>query len=182
MVASAREETRSLEMLTEGRFELRTLDEARRLASALATRFPDPAAAGLGLLELIVNAVEHGNLGISTAEKARLLRSGTWEVEVRRRLALPANAAKRVRVELRRDESSLTVLVSDDGPGFDWTRFRELDPARAFEPNGRGIALARQLSFPEMEYIGRGNAVRVVVALPVADESAAVPAGQGVPA
>jgi CheY-like chemotaxis protein len=182
MVAAAREETGSLAMLTEGRFEMRTLDEARRLASALATQFPDPAAAGLGLLELMVNAVEHGNLGISTAEKARLLQSGTWEAEVRHRLSLPANAAKRVRVELHRDATSLTVLVSDDGPGFDWARFRELDPARAFEPNGRGIALARQLCFPDMEFIGRGTAVRVMVQLKQAGEAPLVPAGQGVPA
>jgi CheY-like chemotaxis protein len=182
MIAGSRDEARSLGMLSEGRFQLRTLDEARHLASALASQFPDPAAAGLGLLELIVNAVEHGNLGISTAEKARLLQRGTWESEVQHRLSLPANAGKRVRVELHRDETSLTVVISDDGPGFDWMRFRELDASRAFEPNGRGIALARQLSFPDMEYIGCGNAVRLVVALPGGQDASAALAGQGVPA
>lgn len=147
----------------EGPFELRTLDEARQLAACLAAQFPDPAAAALGLIELMVNAVEHGNLGISTAEKADLLRRGVWEEEVGRRLGLPENAAKRVRVELCREARSLTLLIRDDGPGFDWRQYCELDPARAQEPNGRGIALARQLAFPDLEYLGGGNVARVVV-------------------
>jgi hypothetical protein len=55
--------------------------------------------------------------------------------------------------------------VKDEGPGFDWRAFLELDPQRAFEPNGRGIALARQLCFRDMEFLGSGNEVRVVLAL-----------------
>lgn len=149
-----------------GRFELRTLEEARWLSALLAAEFPDPATAGLGLLELIVNAVEHGNLGISTEEKSRLLSHGAWEEEVNRRLDLGENIAKRVRVDLRRDARSITVAISDEGPGFEWERFSDLDPARALAPNGRGIALARRLAFPDLEYLGCGNQVRVVVALP----------------
>lgn len=147
----------------EDRFELRTLDEARHLAASLAARFPDPGAAVLGLVELMVNAVEHGNLRISTAEKADLLRRGVWEEEVKRRLLLPENAVKRVRVELCREPHALTLLIRDDGPGFDWKQYFELDPARAQEPNGRGIALARQLAFPDLEYLDGGCVARIVV-------------------
>lgn len=183
MIDAAGEESRSLGLLREGRFEVRTLEEARRLAAALAAQFPDPATAGIGLLELIVNAVEHGNLGISTAEKAALLQRGSWEQEVQRRLVLPENAAKQVRVHLQREAGRLLVEIGDDGPGFDWTRFRELDPARAFEPNGRGIAIARQLSFPDLEYLGRGNVVRVAVVLPAAGaQQRPEDARQGMPA
>lgn len=153
----------SLGQQREGLFELRTLCEARQLAAFLAAQFPDPAAAALGLIELMVNAVEHGNLGISTDEKADLLRRGVWEQEVQRRLLLPENASKRVRVELCRAARSLTLLIHDDGPGFDWRQYCELDPARALEPNGRGIALARQIAFPDLEYLGGGNVARVVV-------------------
>ena len=32
-----------------------------------------------------------------------------------------------------------------------------MDPARAFDPNGRGIALARMLSFTNITYEGCGN-------------------------
>ena len=32
-----------------------------------------------------------------------------------------------------------------------------MDPERAFDPNGRGIALARMLSFSSITYEGCGN-------------------------
>src|SRR4051812_8561162 len=38
------------------------LDEAHQLAGSLANLCPDPAAAAMGLTELLVNAIEHGNL------------------------------------------------------------------------------------------------------------------------
>jgi hypothetical protein len=53
--------------------------------------------------------------------------------------------------------------ISDDGPGFDWRRFLDFDPERAFAPNGRGIALSRQLSFSSLTYISAGQPVVVTV-------------------
>jgi hypothetical protein len=47
--------------------------------------------------------------------------------------------------------------------GFDWPRYLEMDAERAFAPNGRGIALARQLAFGDLEYQGNGNTVRATV-------------------
>ena len=50
--------------------------------------------------------------------------------------------------------------VSSTPPGaFDWQRFLTFDPERAFDPNGRGIAMARMMSFATLEYQGRGNVV-----------------------
>ena len=54
---------------------------------------PDPEAVIIGLTELLVNAVEHGNLGITYEDKTALNAAGTWDTEVRRRLALPENAS-----------------------------------------------------------------------------------------
>jgi len=47
--------------------------------------------------------------------------------------------------------------VADQGQGFNWRSFLEMDPLRAFDPNGRGIALARMLSFSNICYEGCGN-------------------------
>jgi len=55
--------------------------------------------------------------------------------------------------------------VRDEGPGFRWREFLELDPSRAFAPNGRGIALARELAFSGLEYKDPGNLVVAIVAL-----------------
>ncbi len=43
----------------------------------------------MGLSELLVNAIEHGNLEIGYDEKSRLLQSEGWQGEIDRRLALP---------------------------------------------------------------------------------------------
>ncbi len=165
MSRAASLEPQSLRLLREARFRLQSLADARQLATALASCFADQPGTALGFLELFVNAVEHGNLGITLAEKATLLKEGTWEAEVERRLAAPANRDKWVDVSYVRGADRVTVHVKDAGPGFDWRGFMELDPQRAFEPNGRGIALARQLCFREMEYLGSGNEVRVVLSL-----------------
>lgn len=44
------------------------------------------------------------------------------------------------------------IRIEDEGNGFEWKKFLELAPERAFSPNGRGIALTRMLGFGEIEY------------------------------
>ena len=39
----------------------------------------------------------------------------------------------------------------------------DFDPDRAFDPHGRGIAVARLSSFDDLEYIGDGNEVVATV-------------------
>jgi CheY-like chemotaxis protein/anti-sigma regulatory factor (Ser/Thr protein kinase) len=153
----------ALGFLGEGEFVIRTLDEAHKLASFVALLGPQPETLAMGLSELLVNGIEHGNLGIDFAEKSRLREADRWEFEVDRRLSLPDNLKKVVRLRILRDEDRWVFEISDDGPGFDWRRFLDFDPERAFAPNGRGIALSRQLSFSSLTYIPPGNVVIVTV-------------------
>jgi YesN/AraC family two-component response regulator len=87
--------TRTLTMLQEGRFEFRTLEQARDLATLLAGASGIGDRLVVGLSELLINAVEHGNLGIDYATKPRLNTAGTWLEEVGRRLALPEFSGRR---------------------------------------------------------------------------------------
>lgn len=134
-----------------------TLDEAHHLAGELANLCPDVGATAMGLTELLVNAIEHGNLGITYAEKKHLRQSDGWETEVVRRLSSPEYSAKRARLTIERHENSVVFTIEDEGAGFDWKRYLEFDPERMFDPNGRGIAMARQVAFGTLEYRGRGN-------------------------
>jgi hypothetical protein len=154
----------AMTLLDQAVFRLRTLDEARVLSAALASLCADPDAAGFGLLELLANAVEHGNLGIGFEDKARLLAAGRWEEEVAARLAADANAAKFVEVRCARARGRLAVSIRDAGAGFDCSPYLEIDQARAHRPNGRGIALAREVAFETMRYRARGNRVDVTLA------------------
>ncbi|MEY2631652.1 MAG: hypothetical protein RIR00_306, partial [Pseudomonadota bacterium] len=155
----------ALQFLERGEFAFKTLREATQLATFIAAACPHPENTVLGLSELLVNAVEHGNLGITYDEKAALKRSEQWEHEVERRAALPENRHKQVRLEFQRSSHSITLRITDQGSGFNWKRFLELDPERAFDPNGRGIALARLLSFASVQYEGSGNIVTATVSL-----------------
>lgn len=153
----------SLALVKHARFELATLDEAQNLAALIASVCDNPELVAMGLSELLINAVEHGNLGISFAEKARLKGRDGWCEEVERRLALPENLTKRVSLSVSRIDNGWEFEIRDQGAGFDWAEFLELAPERAFAPNGRGIALARQLAFSELEYLDGGRRVRVRV-------------------
>lgn len=146
-----------------GYFEIQTMDEGQELASLLASVCPRSDKVALGLWELMLNAIEHGNLGITYQEKAQLVETDKWFEEVERRMALPENASKKVMVWFESSDDDIRFLIRDHGPGFDWKAFEELNPERAFDPNGRGIHLSRTVSFDRIEYKGGGNEVLAVI-------------------
>ena len=158
-----REMKNALAQLTEARFSLRTPDEARRMASLLADACPDPQRRVAGFLELLVNAIEHGNLDIGFDTKSELLAEGTWLDEVERRLKLPENRQKKVDIHFLRRESEIEVTISDHGAGFHHSSFTPNGSEGAAALHGRGISVARRLSFDELTYLGNGNQVRVLV-------------------
>jgi len=164
---SALERTqRVLHLLSEARFSFQDLDEARALAAELANRAASPSMAVIGLTELLINAVEHGNLEIDYATKSQLLEAGQWHEEVERRLTEPAYADRMVSVECQFIHPVATITIRDQGQGFVWDNYLEMRPDRAFDLHGRGIAMAKQLSFSAVEYLGKGNVVRVTFPMP----------------
>lgn len=150
-------------MLIKGQFRLRTLVEARTLATALSAYYPHPQRVYLGISELLINAVEHGNLAVSYAEKSRLLQEGRWEEEIEHRLTLPEYAGKMVDVILEHSPQEMRLSITDCGTGFDCQKYMKMSPERAFDPNGRGIAMSRMTSFDKLEYLGKGNQLLAVV-------------------
>lgn len=150
---------RGLSTLRRGTFEFRTITEANELGTLLAYACPDPETQVVGLSELLINAVEHGNLGISYKEKSDLLSSNSWQAEIDRRLSLDEYRNRRVRVEFERHDDEVRITIRDEGSGFDWMSYLEIDPRRAFDTHGRGIAMAKMFSFSRLEYHGNGSEV-----------------------
>ena len=149
----------SLTNLETGQFRFQTLDEAHGLAVFLATACPDPTRVVMGLTDLLANAVEHGNLGISYDEKTALHETNQWEEEIHRRFTLPENADKWVNVSFERFPFEVRITITDQGKGFDWKQYMEMDPTRACSSHGRGIVMAKALCFDNLEYRGTGNEV-----------------------
>ena len=73
---------------------------------------------------------------------------------------------KRVTLNFQRDGQSITLRITDEGRGFAWQDYLEMNPDRACDPNGRGIALARMLSFNSIFYEGCGNVAVATLANP----------------
>ena len=117
----------------------------------------------IGLGEMILNAVEHGNLGISTTEKETALADGRFPGLVASRLAMPENAGKRVWIESRLAGGEFRVTVRDEGTGFDWRALAAADPGATLA--GRGVLLAR-FHFDEVRWNERGNEVTLVKRVP----------------
>ncbi|MFN2441791.1 MAG: response regulator, partial [Thermoanaerobaculia bacterium] len=115
-----RQGLKTLGLLDEALFRLQTVDEAKAVGAILANVCPDPYSAVIGLTELLLNAVEHGNLGITYEEKSTLKHRDEWSDEVERRLALPENADKRVTVRYARTGDESRFTITDEGEGFDW--------------------------------------------------------------
>ncbi|MEO5334913.1 MAG: response regulator [Magnetococcus sp. YQC-5] len=145
------------------RFVIRTLQEARNLSGVLAKLCYDPERRGVGFLEILWNAIEHGNLGVSYDEKTRLLSEGMWEEEINHRLEMPQYREKMVEILVNHDTTGTTFLIKDQGDGFDWGKYLTFDPRRATHTHGRGIAMANTISFDRLEYRGKGNEVVLFV-------------------
>ncbi|MGE5385338.1 MAG: response regulator [Betaproteobacteria bacterium] len=159
------EESRWLMQSAEYRFS--SLQDINALVPLLAGVTAAPAEVAPGLADLMLNAVEHGNLEITYAEKSRLKLDGDWEAEIARRLALPKYRERFATIRAERLGNQWQFTIADQGGGFDWRDYLDFDPSRAFDPNGRGIAMAHKMSFLALEYRGKGN---IVVATAAAQE------------
>ncbi len=151
----------TLGLLRKAEYCFQTPEQARSLAACLSNAFPHPDRVAMGLLELFLNAVEHGNLALGYALKGKLQTENRWQEEIERRLQDPLFASRQVTVRVTRVADALEVEVEDQGNGFDWWDYLEMSAERAADTHGRGIALAKALSFDSLEYIGNGSRVRV---------------------
>lgn len=161
-----RAQLNALQFLQAGQFTIRHLSEARQLASLIAQACPDPDSAVLGIAEILINSIEHGNLGLNYAEKSQLKLENRWQEELARRATLPENLAKTVQLEFERHRDRIILRISDQGAGFAWQNYLEIDPQRAADPNGRGIALARLLSFSKLTYERNGSVAVITIDQP----------------
>lgn len=155
----------SLNMMKCAHFQFQTLDEAHSLSMYLARSCPEPQKIVFGLSELFINAVEHGNVGITYDEKSDLNNKGTWRSEVDRRLSLPENKDKFVDVTFDRNEKDIKIVIHDKGEGFDWGKYMEFSPDRIFDNHGRGIASSNMMSVDHLQYNDAGNEVTAIILL-----------------
>lgn len=120
----------SLSLLDSGSFSYHNLDESRVLTKLLAAACPEPDKVANGLSELLINAVEHGNLEISYTEKSNLLANHKWEEEIEHRLKQSKYASRYVSVQFERNANAISIEITDQGKGFEWQEYLQISPER----------------------------------------------------
>jgi CheY-like chemotaxis protein len=164
-------------LLSEAEFTLRTHAEARLIAAALAQLTAHPDDTARGLMELLDNAIEHGNLAIGYELKAKCLLDKRWLEEILQRSAMADYKDRLVRVHVQRALHTLHVTVTDEGRGFDWESYTRANAARLDKPNGRGIMVAAG-ALDGLRYTGSGSEVHCDLHLADQPASAQAPDSQ----
>ncbi|HMV43553.1 MAG TPA: ATP-binding protein [Leptospiraceae bacterium] len=143
---------------------LTQVDFICKRVSKACSKYLDHDIAGelrLCLKELLVNSVEHGNLGITFEEKSESLANDEYFQVLINRQKDPKNITKKVIVEYSLLADQVEFRITDMGDGFDHekmlTRPRN-DSTLSQVGHGRGIMMAREF-FDKIEFNGKGNSV-----------------------
>lgn len=155
----------SFDLLDTGKFKFQTLTDAESLSAFLANCFPDPSRVITGLGELLINAIEHGNLSIGYTRKTELLNQNIWRAEINKRQLSEDYNQKYAEAVITKKDDGVYVVITDQGDGFDWKKFMRIDHSRAGDNHGRGIAQANATSFDKLTYNDKGNQVIAFVGL-----------------
>jgi len=149
--------TESAQLLQSGHFTFKTIEQAKNLSNFLANLTPKPNKVAIGLFELLVNAVEHGNLEIGYQEKTKLIHHDLLQTEIQKRLKRVPYNERHVDVLIERLNRTLLITITDMGQGFDSQPYLDFSMERAMDNHGRGIMMASKLSFDELRYSEKGN-------------------------
>ena len=147
----------SFNLIQTCKFNFRTMEEAESLSAFMAHCFPDATRVLPGLAELMINAVEHGTYDIGYERKSDLIESGTLRAEINRRQGLSEYAGRSVEALITHKDNGIYAVITDQGAGFNWKRFMTIEPSRARDNHGRGIAQANAISFDKLSFNEKGN-------------------------
>ena len=109
------------------------------------------------MMELLLNAVEHGNCNISYDEKTEWLKQGRDVLElIKIKRMDPVVGTRKVLITYDISLERTRITIKDDGPGFDWRS--ALDAP--FEAGLHGMGIKMSQSFvKELYYNDAGNEV-----------------------
>ncbi len=128
------------------------------------SKYADPATAlgiEIGVREMIINAIEHGNLGVTYEDKTHTQSRDEYFRFLADRQKDPRFRDRKVRIQYMLDRRRVLYVIQDEGEGFDHRRLSvesTEDSNRERLGHGRGIGMARNI-FDTVRYNDRGNQV-----------------------
>jgi serine phosphatase RsbU (regulator of sigma subunit)/FixJ family two-component response regulator/anti-sigma regulatory factor (Ser/Thr protein kinase) len=116
----------------------------------------------IGLQEVLINAIEHGNLDITNKEKQELLDRGDYNRILKERMQLPEYRDKFVDIKIFSTPEYLKLTIQDMGKGFDPSSIPDPEnPENFLKECGKGILMAIH-AFDNVEYNNIGNCVTLI--------------------
>lgn len=118
----------------------------------------------LCLMELLVNAMEHGNLDISFEEKTEALDNNDYYQLLYKRQHNPNFKNKRIMVDFSLEPDKVEIRITDEGKGFDHKKHLakvDTEGVSLRSTHGRGLQMAKNF-FHTFEYNEKGNSVYLV--------------------
>lgn len=118
----------------------------------------------LALYEMLINAIEHGNCGISYDDKTRFLEHGGSIPDlIEERCKNPLLSKKTVTFDYTMYPSYARFVIADEGNGFDWrTMLATIHKKDNLRLHGRGIILTRE-TVRAISYNAPGNEVTLEI-------------------
>lgn len=136
-------------------FKIKDREDVIPLCSLLTQYFPNEKRNVLcmGLNEIILNGIVHGNLDVDSAIKDQVGGNQIFEQKVQEREKESPYNTRYVDVTLTRMKEQIKVVIEDEGKGFDPRTLKDplSDPNCLLLPYGRGIAMTR-FAFDEVEF------------------------------
>ncbi|MCX7024808.1 MAG: ATP-binding protein [Spirochaetes bacterium] len=135
--------------------------EIGEISTRLRTQLGEPRPCRLR--EVIVNAIEHGNLEIGFGEKTESQQKQRYFEFLQQRRLEPAYRDRRVFVEYSVSAARATYRVTDEGKGFDHHGFllESGEPDPGMLEHGRGLFMAMN-AFDRVVFNDKGNQVTLV--------------------
>lgn len=116
----------------------------------------------VGIREILINAIEHGNLEITNEEKTKFLQEGIYQDIIKERLNNPKYKNRKVSVEYKFTENEIIYKIADEGNGFDVQKYlNRKDIHLSDSMHGRGIFIAKN-AFDKILYNKKGNSTILI--------------------
>lgn len=144
-------------------YTLKTLPEAQSIAQNIIQALNLQPRIYIGLLELLINAIEHGNLEIDYEQKTQLVENKKWQEEVAQRYCQSPYKDRFVTITVDEIADYYIITIEDQGEGFDWLHYTNALADVTDNKHGRGILIAQMISFQRLEYLGSGNIVKCYI-------------------
>ncbi|MBI9098937.1 MAG: cyclic nucleotide-binding domain-containing protein, partial [Spirochaetaceae bacterium] len=114
----------------------------------------------IAIMELFMNAIEHGNCSISFEEKSEyLIKDGNIFDLINIKNKNPEIGTRKVNLHYRITPEISSFTITDEGDGFDWKTYKSTTGKRGLEEqHGRGILMAEHY-LSDLTYNKKGNQV-----------------------